>query len=88
MENEALFQHDSKGIAMDEKKNRVMICPNCSGIDKREVLATATSRNVVHDSTPSAAHGSNGLSAQRRNDIIKLFCLHCGHELTRKGGRA
>lgn len=72
---------------MDEMKKRALICPNCSGVDKREVLATATSRNVVHDDTPTPGHGSNGLSTQKRQDVIKLFCQHCGHELTRKGGR-
>lgn len=73
---------------MDEKKNKATICPNCSGIDQREVLATATSRNIVHDDTFSSVPGTNGLSAQKRKDVSKLFCLHCGHELTRKGGRA
>jgi hypothetical protein len=72
---------------MDEIKSKGMICPNCSGIDKREVLATATSRNVVHDDTPTPGNGASTLSAQKRKDVIKLFCQHCGHELSRKGGR-
>jgi hypothetical protein len=88
MENEPFFQYDSKGLTMDEKKNKVMICPNCSGIDKREVLATATSRNVVHDDTPRPSHSVGPSSTQKRKDVTKLLCLHCGHELTRKGGRA
>jgi hypothetical protein len=86
MENEALFQYHSAGHQMDEKRKGAMICPNCSGIDKREILATATSRNVVHDDTPTP--GTSGLYTQKRQDVIKLFCQHCCHELTRKGGRA
>jgi hypothetical protein len=72
---------------MAEIKNKGMICPNCSGIDTREVLATATSRNVVHDDTPTPGNGASTFSTQKRKDVIKLFCQHCGHELSRKGGR-
>jgi hypothetical protein len=85
MENEALFQYHSEGRVMDERRKRTMICPNCSGIDKRQTLATATSRNIVHDDTPIT--GASKLSTQKLQNVIKLFCQHCGHELTRKGGR-
>ncbi len=69
-------------------KEKPVICPNCFGTTYREVLVTATSRNVVHDDTaPPAAKGS-GLGNEKRKDVVKLLCLHCGHELTPKGGRA
>ena len=64
-----------------------LVCPNCFGTTSREVLATATSRNIVHDdSAPPANHGS-GLSTERRKAVVKILCRHCGHELTPKGGR-
>lgn len=73
---------------MKEKKAKNLVCPNCFGTTYREVLVTPTSRNVVHDdSAPPAAKGS-GLSSEKRKDVVKLLCVHCGHELTRKGGRA
>lgn len=69
-------------------KEKTVTCPNCFGTTYREVLTTATSRNVVHDDTaPPAAKGS-GLGAEKRKDVVKLLCVHCGHELTPKGGRA
>jgi predicted RNA-binding Zn-ribbon protein involved in translation (DUF1610 family) len=60
------------------------VCPNCSGTAYREVLITAISRNIVHDDAPPACRGS-GISAERRHGIVKLLCIHCGHELSRNG---
>ena len=68
-------------------KQKKIVCPNCFGTGVREVLSTATSRNIVHDDTaPSSLVG--GLGAKKRKQVVKLFCIHCGHELTGKGGRA
>ncbi len=72
---------------MKSKSEKALVCPNCFGTAYREVLVTATSRNIVHDDTaPPAAKGS-GLSTEKRRDVVKLLCIHCGHELSRKGGR-
>lgn len=70
-------------------KRTVVVCPNCFGTSHREVLLTATSRNVVHDdAAPPAPKKVTGPGAQRRMEVVKLLCSHCGHELSRKGGRA
>ncbi len=70
------------------KSKQPLVCPNCFGTTNREVLATATSRNVVHDDTaPKVAKGS-GLGTERRRVVVKKLCIHCGHELSEKGGRA
>ncbi|MEJ2700544.1 MAG: hypothetical protein P8Z70_12915 [Desulfuromonadales bacterium] len=72
---------------MKPKTEKPLVCPNCFGTAYREVLVTATSRNVVHDDTaPPTAKGS-GLSPEKRKEVDKLLCIHCGHELSRKGGR-
>lgn len=72
---------------MKRKLGKPVVCPNCFGTDYREVLATATSRNIVDDDSAEAAGGS-GLSGQKRLEVVKLFCVHCGHELHRQGNRA
>lgn len=69
-------------------KKKTVTCPNCFGTTSREVLVTATSRNVVHDDTAPPAVKGSGLGTEKRKEVVKLFCVHCGHELTRKGGRA
>lgn len=69
-------------------KQKHIVCPNCFGTGVREVLGTATSRNVVHDDTAPPPNLTSGLGPQKRKQIVKLFCIHCGHELTGKGGRA
>lgn len=52
------------------------------------MLGTATSRNIVHDdSAPPSLHNGKA-AADKRKELVKLFCIHCGHELTPKGGRA
>jgi hypothetical protein len=70
---------------MRQKSDKPVVCPNCFGSEYREVLATATSRNVVDD---DSAAGESGLSRNRRREVVKLFCIHCGHELHRQGNRA
>ncbi len=72
---------------MKAKNDKVLVCPNCFGTDYREVLATATSRNIVDDDSVSPGRES-GLSEEKRRDVVKLFCNHCGHELHRRGNRA
>ncbi|HKK00608.1 MAG TPA: hypothetical protein VJ955_00435 [Desulfuromonadales bacterium] len=69
-------------------KQKHIVCPNCFGTGVREVLVTATSRNIVHDDTAPPPTTNGGLGPQKRKQIVKLFCVHCGHELTSKGGRA
>jgi len=69
-------------------KEKPVVCPNCFGTSYREVLATATSRNVVHDDTAPPDVKGSGLGGEKRREVVRLFCIHCGHELTRKGGRA
>jgi hypothetical protein len=69
-------------------KEKTVTCPNCFGTTAREVLVTATSRNVVHDDTAPPAIKGSGLGTEKRKEVVKLICLHCGHELSRKGGRA
>ncbi|MFA5515840.1 MAG: hypothetical protein WDA20_06080 [Desulfuromonadales bacterium] len=71
---------------MKSKKEKPIVCPNCFGADYREVLATATSRNIVDDDTALSGPGS-GLSEEKRKEMVKLFCNHCGHELHRGGNR-
>lgn len=70
-----------------KKSEKLLVCPNCFGTGYREVLATATSRNIVHDDTAPTGKGA-GLSLEKRRDLVKRLCLHCGHELDGKGGRA
>lgn len=70
-----------------KKPEKTVVCPNCFGTGYREVLTTATSRNIVHDDTAPACKGS-GLSQEKRREVVKMLCLHCGHELNGKGGRA
>jgi transposase len=72
---------------MKKKSEKAVTCPNCFGTDHREVLATATSRNIVDDDSADAAEGC-GLSGEKRREVVKLFCIHCGHELHRQGNRA
>lgn len=71
-----------------KKPEKTVVCPNCFGTSYREVLATATSRNIVHDDTAPAAAKGCGLSSEKRRDVVKMLCVHCGHELNGKGGRA
>lgn len=73
---------------MKPKTEKPVVCPNCFGTGFREVLATATSRNVVHDDTAPPSLRGSGLGAEKRKEVVKWLCIHCGHELTRKGGRA
>jgi hypothetical protein len=68
-------------------KTKTLVCPNCSGTTYREALATATSRNVDYDDVPPPPRGS-GLSTEKRREVVKLLCVHCGHELSRNGCRA
>lgn len=73
---------------MKQKPGKSVVCPNCFGTGVREVLGTATSRNIVHDdSAPPSLHNGKA-AADKRKELVKLFCIHCGHELTPKGGRA
>ena len=71
---------------MSEKKEKPLVCPNCFGTDHREVLATSISRDDNVDATPSTVRDENGDG--RRKEYVKLYCVHCGNELTRSGGRA
>ena len=72
---------------MKQTAGKTVICPNCFGNSLREVLATATSRNIVHDDTAPSSRGTTP-DQVKREKVVKLLCNHCGHELTRKGGRA
>ncbi len=73
---------------MKEKKARNLVCPNCFGTTYREVLVTPTSRNVDFDEmSPPTTNGSRA-KANKHKDVIKLLCVHCGHEVDRNGGRA
>ena len=72
---------------MKQHGKKAIICPNCFGTSYREVLTTATSRNIVHDDSAPAPRGS-GLSTEKRSEVVKMLCVHCGHELNPKGGRA
>jgi predicted HNH restriction endonuclease len=72
---------------MTTKNDKPLVCPNCFGTVHREVLATPTSRNIVDDDSVPAGRES-GMSEEKRKDVIKLFCNHCGHELHRRGNRA
>jgi hypothetical protein len=73
---------------MKENKIKGLVCPNCFGTTYREVLVTPTSRNVAPDDTAPPPSKGSGLSSEKRKDVVKLLCVHCGHELTRNGGRA
>jgi len=73
---------------MKQTAVKTVICPNCFGNSLREVLATATSRNIVHDDTAPPLSRSYTPDQVKREKVVKLMCNHCGHELTRKGGRA
>lgn len=68
---------------MDQKPRKPVVCPNCFGTTRREILATATSRNIVHDDSPT----NGGLGRERRRELVKMLCLHCGNELNPRGGR-
>lgn len=69
---------------MSEKREKPLVCPNCFGTDHREVLATSISRDDNEDSSPAPAQRNTGDG--RRKEYVKLFCIHCGNELTRSGG--
>ncbi len=73
---------------MKAKLEKPVTCPNCFGNSLREVLTTATSRNIVHDDTAPPMARPLTATLERRDKVVKLLCNHCGHELTRKGGRA
>lgn len=73
---------------MKQKAEKSVTCPNCFGSSLREVLATATSRNIVHDDTAPPPTRRIMPDPIKREKVVKLMCNHCGHELTRKGGRA
>lgn len=68
-----------------KKNGKTLVCPNCFSTDYREVLATATSRNIVDD---DSAPSDPALRGDKRKDVVQLFCIHCGHELHRQGNRA
>lgn len=75
---------------MSETNVKELVCPNCFGTSSHEVLATATSRNIVEDdSAPQpGSEETGGLDEPRRRGYVQRFCIHCGHELTGNGGRA
>ncbi|MBE0597607.1 MAG: hypothetical protein IH614_10080 [Desulfuromonadales bacterium] len=68
-----------------KKTGKVLLCPNCFSSEYREVLATATSRNVVDDDSPRA---ETPLFGEKRRTVVQLYCNHCGHELHPQGCRA
>lgn len=69
---------------MSKHKEKQLVCPNCFGTDCREVLATSISRDDNVDASPAPSQGNSGEA--RRKEYVKLFCVHCGNELTRSGG--
>lgn len=73
--------------SMKTKTEKTLICPNCFGTSHRQVLATATSRNITDDDSVPTESAAGGLSGRQKGDVVRLFCNDCGHELTRSGGR-
>lgn len=73
---------------MKARLEKPVTCPNCFGTSLREVLTTATSRNIVHDNTAPPLAGAPAAALVSRDKVVKLLCNHCGHELSRQGGRA
>ncbi len=75
---------------MSDTNIKELVCPNCFGTSSHEVLATATSRNIVEDeSAPRpGSEEAVGLDETRRREYDQRFCIHCRHELTGTGGRA
>ena len=75
---------------MTDENSKELVCPNCFGTASHEVLATATSRNIVEDDSAPLPGSADGVSldGNRRRDYVKRFCIHCGHELSGNGGRA
>ena len=69
------------------KNRNEVICPNCFGSEQRQILATATSRNVIKDDESSDPERKGRLQRDREGTLVKMFCSRCGHELKRKGNR-
>ncbi|KIH76406.1 hypothetical protein SAMN05660860_01458 [Geoalkalibacter ferrihydriticus] len=70
------------------KSRNQVTCPNCFGVEHREGLATATSRDTLKDDEPTNSAKKKRSQPDREGTLIKMFCSRCGHELTTRGNRA
>ncbi|MDO3377016.1 hypothetical protein [Geoalkalibacter halelectricus] len=70
------------------KSRSQVTCPNCFGVEHREILATATSRNILKEDESATAAKKTRSQPDREGTLIKMFCNRCGHELTMRGNRA